>query len=196
MPVIIQNLLLIFCLFLVLTIVITVISHVFIPVPFIPTPKKVVDKILQFAEIGEGDVFYDLGAGDARILTAAKARFPSILAIGVEFIPTVWLLGKLRIFFSRKDVKLILGDARNVNLSNADCVFVYLLPNMMDQLEQKFDKELKEGTRIISYAFSFKNRKSEKEIAVPWLSGERQLRMYRWSAPKYPNKEEDVVHNN
>ena len=47
-------------------------------VPFVPTPQEVVDKMIELAGVKKGDVVYDLGSGDGRIvITAAKkARGP------------------------------------------------------------------------------------------------------------------------
>ena len=42
-------------------------------VPFVPTPQEVVDKMIELAGVKKGDVVYDLGSGDGRIvITAAK----------------------------------------------------------------------------------------------------------------------------
>ena len=42
-------------------------------VPYVPTPQEVVDRMLELAEVKKGDVVYDLGSGDGRIVvTAAK----------------------------------------------------------------------------------------------------------------------------
>jgi len=42
-------------------------------VVYVPTPQSVVDKMFELAEIKKGDVVYDLGCGDGRIVvTAAK----------------------------------------------------------------------------------------------------------------------------
>lgn len=68
----------------------------------------------------------------------------------------------------------------SVNVSDADCIFLYLIPHMMKKLEEKFEKELKPGTKIVSYAFSLPHKTPVKEMSVPWLTGERKLRMYEW----------------
>ena len=174
------NLLFIGVSLLTLCIVITVIAHIFIPVPFIPTPKKILRQLFAFAKIEDGEHVMDLGAGDARILIEAKKQFPSVQATGVEYVPTVWGLGKIRIWLSRQDVDLQLGDALKTDVSNVDCIILYLIPSLMAKLEKKFDEELKPGTRVISYAFAFPTKQPVNEEDVPWLTGERKLRMYVW----------------
>jgi precorrin-6B methylase 2 len=190
MPDIVINLLIVFCVLSVVFLVVTAVAYIFIAVPFIPTSRKVINEIIKFSDLEDGDFFYDIGAGDGRVLIAAKKKFPSINVIGIEFVPTIWLIGKLRILFSGVNVKFFCGDALKHDLSNANCIFLYLIPSIMEKLEEKFDKELKPGTRVISYAFYFSNRKPIKEIPVPWISGERKLRMYHWCASDNPKHQQ------
>jgi len=136
--------------------------------------------MLEVAKITGKETVLDLGAGDARILIEAKKKYPKLTARGCEFVPTVWVYGKLRIWLSRQDVKLRLGNALNEKVSDADCIFMYLIPGIMDELEEKFDKELKKGTKVISYAFRFPNKKPIDQVVVPWITGERKLWIYKW----------------
>src|SRR5258706_4866828 len=57
-------------------------------VPFVPTPAKVVDAMLDLARITPADVLVDLGSGDGRIVIAAAKRF-GIDATGVEIEPAL-----------------------------------------------------------------------------------------------------------
>ena len=53
---------------------------------FVPTPQEVVDKMLELAKVGKGDVLYDLGSGDGRIPVTAAKRF-GIRAVGIDIDP-------------------------------------------------------------------------------------------------------------
>ena len=44
-------------------------------IPFVPTPIEVVDKMLELAEVKKGDVIYDLGSGDGRIVIRAAKKY-------------------------------------------------------------------------------------------------------------------------
>ena len=44
-------------------------------VPFVPTPIEVVDRMLEMAEVKKGDLVYDLGSGDGRILIRAAKKY-------------------------------------------------------------------------------------------------------------------------
>jgi precorrin-6B methylase 2 len=174
------NGLFIFSILLTLFLFVTVIGHFFVCVPFVPTPYAVVETMISFAGVKDGDVVYDLGAGDARALVAMKKRFPNVQATGIEYIPSVWFLGKVRIWLSRKNITFLCGDALKKNVSDADCIFLYLIPKMMKQLEEKFDKELKPGTRVVSYTFKFYKHHPVKEEEVRWFWWKRKMGLYVW----------------
>ncbi|MGZ5453959.1 MAG: SAM-dependent methyltransferase, partial [Candidatus Aminicenantales bacterium] len=55
-------------------------------VPFVPTPTEVVDEMLRLAGVKAGDVLYDLGCGDGRIVIAAAKRY-GVRAIGIDIDP-------------------------------------------------------------------------------------------------------------
>ncbi len=40
-------------------------------IPFVPTPMEIVDRMLEMAEVKTGDIVYDLGSGDGRIVIRA-----------------------------------------------------------------------------------------------------------------------------
>src|SRR5215831_12731652 len=54
--------------------------------PYIPTPEAIVQRMLETASVKPGDVVYDLGAGDGRIVIMAAQRFGA-RAVGVEIMP-------------------------------------------------------------------------------------------------------------
>ena len=136
--------------------------------------------MVEMADLRGKETVYDLGAGDGRLVVAAKKEHPDIRAIGIEFVPTVWALGKAYIWYSKQEVEFVCGNVLKRNVSDADCIFLYLIPGLMDKLEKKFDEELKKGTKVISYAFRFKGRTPVKKIQVPWLGSTRYLNLYEW----------------
>lgn len=159
----------------------TAVGNFIIKVPFVPSSKKAIEEMIRFADLKGTETVYDLGAGDGRILIAAKRLHPGIRAIGIEYVPTVWLLGKLRIWLSRRKVTLLCGDALKYSVTDAQCIFLYLFPTIMEELGKKFDRELKPGTTVISSVFPFPHRKPIAEKQVPWLGERRTIRLYRWS---------------
>ena len=55
-------------------------------VPYVQTPYRVVDAMLQLAAVGKDDVVYDLGSGDGRIVVAAVRDFGA-RGVGIEIDP-------------------------------------------------------------------------------------------------------------
>jgi len=118
---------------------------------FLPTPEPVVEKLLELAEPREGDVLYDLGCGDGRVVIAAAKRY-GIRCVGVDLDPQ--LLARARERARREGVehlvRLIRQDAKSANVSKATIVhlFVSTLGNVL--LRPYLEEQLKPGTRIVS----------------------------------------------
>ncbi len=123
---------------------------------WVPTPLSTVRKMLVMAEVGPGDVVYDLGSGDGRVITIAARQFGA-RAVGIEIDPLRYLWTQLMIvvFRLRGQVKVVWGDFFNQDLSQADVVTVYLQQETNLRLMNKLMHELRPGTRVVSHAFTF-----------------------------------------
>jgi len=132
----------------------------FFGAPWIPSSHKSINRILELAAIKPGDVVYDLGSGDGRILLEAAKKYKAD-ARGVEIDPIRYLLSKLKIFFFRQsdNAKVRLGNLFSLDLRDADIVIVYLLQETNDRLVEKLTKELSPGTKVISNTFIFNGLK-------------------------------------
>ncbi|MDP7476957.1 MAG: hypothetical protein QF442_00745 [Candidatus Peribacteraceae bacterium] len=165
---------------LVLGLVIMAVSSIFLSAPYVPTPWKVCSQMVEMANLTGKEVVYDLGAGDGRLLITAKKAHPGITAKGYELAPLVYFWSKFIAWWSEQDIDLRMKNFMHQDLSDADCVFLYLMPGVMKSLEKKFAKELKPGTIIVSHAFYFPDRKPIKKLQVKWLHGKKELRLYKW----------------
>ena len=122
--------------------------------PYVPTPPEVVNKMLDMAKVKSGDVLYDLGCGDGRIvITAAKER--GARGVGVDIDPQ-------RIAEANENAKQAgvtdrvqfrQGDLFKADFSPATVVTLYLLPDINKKLRPQLWRQLKVGTRIVSHAF-------------------------------------------
>jgi SAM-dependent methyltransferase len=163
-----------------LFLLVTGIGNLCVRVPFVPSSRKVAEEMVRFADLKGNETVYDLGAGDGRVLLAAKRLHPGIRAVGWEFVPTVWLLGKLRIWWARQRVTFRLGNSMHHSVDDADCIFLYMFSSVMPALEAKFDRELKPGTKVLSLAFPFPRRQPVARKEVPWLKSVSTIYLYRW----------------
>ena len=141
--------------FLVLAFLLWLIWPIFIGAIFLPTPPVVVDKMLTLAEVGKGDIVYDLGSGDGRIIIEAAKR--GAVSIGVEADPirVLWSRVKSRSSSDHSKIRVIWGDFFKTKITDATVVTVYQGESINNRLREKFDQELRPGTRIVSYSFTF-----------------------------------------
>jgi predicted RNA methylase len=122
--------------------------------PWWRTSKKTARAICKLAKIKKGDFIYDLGCGDGTALITAAKEFGA-LGIGIEIDPVRYWISKVRFRKNglSKNLQVIQDNFFNQNIKNADVVFVYLIPKTLDKLLPKFKKELKKGTRIVSFVY-------------------------------------------
>ena len=141
--------------FLLLGFLLWLIWPIFIGAIFLPTPKEVVEKLLDLANVGDGDVVYDLGSGDGRIIIEAARR--GARAIGVEADPIRVLWSRARASRSpyHERLRVIYGNFFRTSLAEATVVTVYQGEGINNRLRKKFEAELRTGTRIVSYSFKF-----------------------------------------
>ena len=123
-------------------------------IPFVPTPIEVVDKMLELAEVKKGDVVYDLGSGDGRIVIRAAKKY-GVRAVGIE-------MDSLLLDKARKDAKAAgvshlvqfrAEDALKADISKATVVTLYMLPWFNEAMKPSFKKYLKPGARIVAHDF-------------------------------------------
>lgn len=145
---------------------------------YVPTPPEVVDRMMELAKVGEGDVVFDLGCGDGRLVVAAAKR-GAARAVGVDIDPE-------RIAEARANVeeagvgdraRIVEGDLFEMDLSQASVVTLYLLPELNLRLRPKL-LALKPGTRIVSHAFSMGDWKPDR---VEQVEGRT---VYFWTVPE------------
>lgn len=131
--------------------------------PFVRSNKVAVDAMIRLARIRPGMKVYDLGSGDGTLLFHA-ARLGAT-AVGFEINPFLVLWTNIKIFASGRQ-KHIFALWRNfwfADFSNADVVFVYLLPWRMKALETLLKRTCRPGTRIISNSFIFPTLKRKRK---------------------------------
>ena len=132
--------------------------------PWSATPKRVVRKMLELAEIKPGETLYDLGCGDGRVLIEASKRY-KIESVGIECQEK---LARESGKNARKNglenlVTIVEGDVFGQDLSGADIVFTYLTDPGMNMLKDKLSAELKDDARIVSHYYTFKNVKPKSQ---------------------------------
>jgi len=122
--------------------------------PWWKTNKKTARAMCRLAKMNKNDIVYDLGSGDGTALIVASREF-EVKGVGVEIDPLRAFISTLMIRINRVQgkIKIIRKNFYDVDISRASVVFVYLVPKALNRLLPKFRKELKPGTKIISYRY-------------------------------------------
>ena len=149
-------------------------------VPFVSTPIEVVDRMLEIAEVKRGDVLYDLGSGDGRIVIRAAQKYGA-RGVGIEIDPD--LVEKSRAKAREEGVAHLVEfrvqDALTVDVSEATVVTLYLLPEFNEKLKPILQKQLKPGARIVSHDFDIEGWSPTKVERMPGTVLHRHA-IYLW----------------
>lgn len=149
-------------------------------VPFVPTPEPVVEAMLDLADVGAGDFVLDLGSGDGRIVVAA-ARDRGARALGVDLDPR-------RIAEARDAarqagvtdrVNFVQGDLFDQDLSRADVLTMYLLPEVNLRLRPVILERMRPGARVVSHDFDMGEWVPDRQVKVPGDGSN----VYLWMVP-------------
>ena len=151
-------------------------------VVYVPTPPAVVEKMLEIAKVGKGDVLYDLGSGDGRIPVTAAKLF-GIRSVGIDIDPERIREANDN---ARKNgvadlVQFRQEDLFKTNFSDATVVTLYLLPDLNLKLRPRLLAELKPGTRVVSHQFDMGKWKPDRTVE---LNGRT---IYLWTIPGRQN---------
>ncbi len=146
-------------------------------VPFEPTPPAVVDAMLELAQVHPGDVVYDLGCGDGRIVVRAAQL--GARAVGIDIDPQ-------RIAESRQRARaegvedrtrFVEADLFEADVHEATVVTLFLWPQVNLRLRPKLLDQLRPGTRVVSYMHDMGDWKPQRTIEVG------HSRVYLWVIP-------------
>ena len=135
--------------------------------PYVPTPQKVVEAMLDLAVVRNTDFVMDLGSGDGRIvLTAATRHRASGVGVDIDQELVDRANASARKLGVADRVQFLKQDVQVADIKRATVLTLYLLPGMMSTLRPRFLKELRPGTRIVSHDFELGEWKPDRTIEV------------------------------
>lgn len=147
----------------IITIIVTVILVLYIiatyytivlSAPYVPSNTSALNNLLANVDLSDRKKFYELGSGDGKVISKIAQKYTDMECIGIEYNYTAYLLSLFRNLFLERKVKYFRKDFFKVDLKDADVVFTYLFPDVMQKLHEKFKKELKPGAIVISNTFA------------------------------------------
>jgi ribosomal protein L11 methylase PrmA len=147
-------------------------------VGFAPTPQEVIAAMLRLGKVKRGDVVYDLGSGDGRIVIAAAKRYGA-RGVGIDIDPRRIEEANRNAQTARVTarVRFLNQDLFESDISEATVVTLYLLPRLNLKLRPKLLAELKPGTRVLSHGFDMGDWKPDRTARVGSTT------IYLWTIP-------------
>ena len=123
-------------------------------VPYVSTPRDIVDRMLSMAEVGRDDVVYDLGCGDGRIVISAARRYGA-RGVGIDLDPDRIreAHANARAAGVQERVRFRQADLFRTDFSPATVVMLYLLFEVNLQLMPQLWRQLRVGARVVSHDF-------------------------------------------
>jgi SAM-dependent methyltransferase len=152
-------------------------------VMYLPTPQDVVVRMLALAAISKDDLVYDLGCGDGRVLvTAAKIYGCRCRGFDIDPLRVRDSLQNARQHGVADLVQVEQRDIFTLDLSEADVVFLYLLPELNVKLIPQL-RQLRPGTRIISHMFDMQGVSPDQVLHLDSSADNTDHAVYLWTAP-------------
>lgn len=151
--------------------------------PFVPSMQEITEAMLKLAKVRKGDLVYDLGSGDGRVVIMAAKTFKA-RGVGVDIDPKRIRESRIN---ARKAgvahrVRFIQQDLFKTDISRATVVTLYLRQEVNIRLRPKLLRELKAGTRVVSNSFDMGDWKPEK---IESVNGNP---VYLWTIPAKARK--------
>ena len=146
-------------------------------VPFVPTPQEVVDKMIELAGVKKGDLVYDLGSGDGRIVVTAAKKGAKAVGFEIDGDLVKQSRDNIRKAGVQEQAEIRQQDILTVDLSAASVLTMYLLPDVNLKLRPNILSQLKPGSRVVSHAFDMGDWKPDRTERVDGRT------LYLWTIP-------------
>jgi uncharacterized protein (TIGR03000 family) len=152
-----------------------------IVIRYVPTPQPVVDAMLKLAGVKKGDVVYDLGCGDGRIVVTAVKDFGADRGVGYDLDPQRIAESRAnakeagvsdRVEFRQENV-LKIKDFKPVTV-----VTLYMSDELDEAMRPALQKGLRPGSRIVSHRFRMGDWKPDKTITLTHEGEEYELHLW------------------
>jgi len=130
----------------------------------------------NLAKVKKGDIIYDLGCGDGTALIIAAKEFGAT-GVGIEIDPLRVWVSRIKIFANGLANKLEIRRKSfwDQDISEATVIFMYLIPKTLIKLRPKLLKELKPGTRVVTFVY---------QIDLPLIAHDEKNEIYCYEIPK------------
>jgi SAM-dependent methyltransferase len=155
-------------------------------VPYEPSPLEVVSAMLELGKVRAGDVVYDLGCGDGRIVIEAVKRHGARgVCIDIDPVRIREAHANAERAGAADSIRFLTEDLFESDLSDATVVMLFLWPEVNLRLRPKLERELRPGTRVVSHWHDMGSWMPERTVVVDPERG-RTRPVYLWTIGKTP----------
>lgn len=144
--------------------------------PWWRTSPKLARVECELAKVKKGDVIYDLGSGEGTALIIAAKEYGAT-GVGIEIDPLRAFQSKLAVRFAgvSNKIKIKRGNFFVEDISEATVIFMYLIPKTLIKLRPKLLKELKPGTRVVTFVY---------KMDLPLIASDSKAELFVYEVPK------------
>jgi SAM-dependent methyltransferase len=123
-------------------------------VPYLPSTNKEIREIDKILNIKNGDNVLDIGSGDGKVVLYLSKKYPNVYFTGIDRNLILIYYSKLiSIFLGRKNTSFIHANALTFDYSRYNKIYMYLIPDFIDRVMIKLEKDIDKGTVVISNRF-------------------------------------------
>jgi SAM-dependent methyltransferase len=157
-------------------------------VVYVGTPYDVVSRMIKLAGVKKEDMVYDLGCGDGRMVILAAQKH-GCRGMGFDIDPerVSAALANVKKNGVGNLVKIVEQDIFTVDLSEADVLLLYLLPELNKKLLPQFEK-LKPGSRLVTHDYDIEGIEPDKSIQIISNEDNASHTLFLYTTPLKPAK--------
>lgn len=150
--------------------------------PWVPARRRDLERISRLADLRPGEVWYEFGAGDGRVSSYMARTHPHSRIVGLELSWPLYAVCRLRRFVRcRRNATFLWRNAFTAAVGEADVVYMFGMPKTVaGAMQEKLQRELKPGARVISYTFAMRGWQPER-VDKP---EEKDIAIYRYVMPR------------
>ena len=157
--------------------------------PYVPTPQKVVDEMINLAGVGANDFLIDLGSGDGRIvITAAKEKKANGFGVDIDSRLVALSNKNARAAGVAEQAQFFERDMFKTDIGKASVLMLYVMPDFMVKLRSKILTELQPGARVVAHDYYMTEWHPDQmlTLTVPekvQVNGTDKAYLYLWIVP-------------
>jgi SAM-dependent methyltransferase len=145
-----------------------------------PSPPEVVRAMLDVAAVGPGDVVYDLGCGDGRVVVEAARRGARGVGVDIDPARVREARANARAAGVADRVEIREGDLFETDVSPATVVMLFLQPELNLRLRPRLLAQLAPGARVVSHWHDMGDWRPERTVPVLGRN------VHLWTIPARP----------